>query len=145
MMKVLIDTNVAYTYVTGRAVPFSADIVSMMDLCSLEKFEGILAYHSLSTIWYLTRKADDQQRRDALMTLCDLLTLSGAKNDLVKAALSDKDFKDFEDAMQDCCAIESECDYIITVNTKDFSGYSKIPAITPTEFLQLLAQSETPN
>ncbi len=145
MMKVLIDTNVAYTYITGRPDPFSADIVTMMDLCSLEKFEGILAYHSLSTIWYLTRKADEQQRRDALMTLCDLLTLSGAKNDLVRAALADKEFKDFEDAMQDCCAIESECDYIITVNTKDFSGHSKIPAITPSELLQLLAQNETPN
>ena len=145
MMKVLIDTNVAYTYITGRPDPFSADIVTMMDLCSLEKFEGILAYHSLSTIWYLTRKADEQQRRDALMTLCDLLTLSGAKNNLVRAALADKEFKDFEDAMQDCCAIESECDYIITVNTKDFSGHSKIPAITPSELLQLLAQNETPN
>ena len=145
MMKVLIDTNVAYTYITGRPDPFSADIVTMMDLCSLEKFEGILAYHSLSTIWYLTRKADEQQRRDALMTLCDLLTLSGAKNDLVRTALADKEFKDFEDAMQDCCAIESECDYIITVNTKDFSGHSKIPAITPSELLQLLAQNETPN
>ena len=144
-MKVLIDTNVAYTYITGRPDPFSADIVTMMDLCSLEKFEGILAYHSLSTIWYLARKADEQQRRDALMTLCDLLTLSGAKNDLVRAALADKEFKDFEDAMQDCCAIESECDYIITVNTKDFSGHSKIPAITPSELLQLLAQNETPN
>ena len=42
MMKVLIDTNVAYTYITGRPDPFSADIVTMMDLCSLEKFEGIL-------------------------------------------------------------------------------------------------------
>lgn len=144
-MKVLIDTNVAFTYVTGRDDPFSADIVTIMDLCSLEKFEGVLAYHSLSTIWYLTRKADDQHRRDALITLCELFTLSGANNELVLAALADKEFKDFEDAMQDCSAIESECEYIITANTKDFTGHSKIPAITPTDFLQLLAQSETPN
>ncbi len=134
-MKVLVDTNVAFTYITGRDDPYSADIATIMDLCSLEKFEGVLAYHSLSTIWYLTRKADDQQRRDALITLCDMFTLSGAKNELVKAALSDRDFKDFEDAMQDCCAVESECDYIVTVNMKDFSGHSKVPAITPNELL----------
>ena len=144
-MRVLIDTNVAFTYITGREDPFSADIIALMDLCSLEKFEGVLAYHSLSTIWYLTRKADDHQRREALITLCELLSLSGANNELVLAALTDKSFKDFEDAMQDCCALESECDYIITVNTKDFSGHSKIPAITPTDFLQLLARCETPS
>ena len=52
-MRVLIDTNLAFTYVTGREDAFSSEIDRIMELISAEKLEGILAYHSLSTIWYL--------------------------------------------------------------------------------------------
>ena len=46
-MRVLIDTNLAFTYVTGREDQFSSEIDRIMELCSSEQIEGILAYHSL--------------------------------------------------------------------------------------------------
>ncbi len=138
-MRVLIDTNLAFTYVTGREDPFSSEIDRIMELCSTEKIEGVLAYHSLSTIWYLMWKAPDEKRREVMRLLCELLTLSGADNETVLAAINDPAFKDFEDAMQDCCAVDSKADYILTANIKDYAGHSKVPALTPKDFLSMMA------
>lgn len=54
--------------------------------------------------------------------------------DLKRAAALN--FKDYEDAIQCACALRSKADYIISRNTKDFT-LSKIPAITPKEFLEI--------
>ena len=133
-MRVLIDTNLAFTYVTGRENPFAADIDRIMEMCSTERIECVLAYHSLSTIWYLMRKAPEEKRREVIRQLCELLLLSGADNETVLSAIDDPAFEDFEDAMQDCCAIVSRADYIITASIKDYAGHSKIPAMTPRDF-----------
>ena len=38
-MKVLIDANVAITYISGRDDPFSSEIEKIMRLCAEEKIE----------------------------------------------------------------------------------------------------------
>ena len=124
---------------SGREDPFSNEVDVIMQKCAKEEIEGALAFHSLSTIWYQTRKLPETTRRDWIKQLCELLTISGADNKAVLGAINDKDFKDFEDALQDCCAAAFEADYTITVNVKDFKGVSKIPALTPKEFLELKA------
>lgn len=136
-MRVLIDTNVALTYVSGRDDPFSNEVDAIMQKCAKEEIEGALAFHSLSTIWYQTRKLPDATRRDWIRQLCELLTISGANNKAVLSAINDESFKDFEDALQDCCATSFEADFTITANIKDFKGISKVPALTPKEFLEL--------
>jgi len=127
-MRVLIDTNVALTYVSGRDDLFSDEVDAIMQKCAKEEIEGALAFHSLSTIWYQTRKLPEATRRDWIRQLCELLTISGADNKAVLGAINDEDFKDFEDALQDCCATAFEADYTITANIQDFKGVSKIPA-----------------
>jgi predicted nucleic acid-binding protein len=52
-------------------------------------------------------------------------------------ALSDSNFEDLEDSIQHQIALESNCDYIITNNTDDFKN-SQIPALNPTEFINLI-------
>lgn len=141
-MKVLIDTNVAITYISGRDDPFSAEIERIMRLCAEEKIEGILAFHSLSIIWYISRKAPDEERRKWIKKLCTLLTVSGADNQLILEAIDKTDFRDFEDALQDCCAIKSEAEYIVTVNKRDFEAHSTVTPLTPEEFLSVYQQIE---
>lgn len=136
-MRVLIDTNVALTYVSGREDSFSNEVDIIMQKCAKEEIEGALAFHSLSTIWYQTRKLPEATRRDWIRQLCELLTISVADNNAVLGAVNDENFKDFEDALQDCCATTFEADYTITANIKDFKGVSNIPALTPKEFLEL--------
>lgn len=137
-MKVLIDTNIAITYISGRSDPFSTEIEEIMRLCASEEIDGFLAFHSLSTIWYVSRKSPDNERRKWIRKLCTLLTVSGADNSLILSAIDNDAFKDFEDALQDCCAIEAEVDYIVTANIRDFAGHSKTTPLTPSEFLTML-------
>jgi len=95
-MKALIDTNLALTFITGREDPYSEQTERIMELCSKDRFEGFLAFHSLSVIWYLMRKVPMSLRRKAIKKLCELLTLSGADNKTVLAANANTDFADFE-------------------------------------------------
>ena len=136
-MRILIDTNVAITYISGRNDPFAAEIEQIMRLCTEEQIEGVLAFHSLSTIWYVTRKAPDTERRKWIRQLCTLLTVSGADNQLILDAIEKEDFRDFEDALQDCCAEESGAEYIVTVNKRYFAGHSTVLPLTPKEFLSV--------
>lgn len=137
-MRVLIDTNIALTYVSGREDPFTGEVDTIMRKCAEEEIEGAIAFHSLSTIWYASRKLPDATRRDWIKQICELLTVSGADNKAILDAIGHTDFKDFEDALQDCCAGAFHADYTITANIKDFKGVSNIPALTPKEFLALV-------
>ena len=103
-MRVLIDTNVALTYVSGREDPYSEEVDMIMQKCANEEIEGAIALHSLSTIWYQTRKLPDETRRDWIKQICELLTIAGAENEAILKAVNNIEFKDFEDALQDCCA-----------------------------------------
>ncbi len=137
LMKILIDTNVALTYVSGREDPFSDDVDEIMLMCAREEIKGAMAFHSLSTIWYQARKLPDETRREWIKQLCELLTITGADNVSVLLAVKNTDSKDFEDALQVCCAETFQADYIVTANISDFRGHSEIPALTPREFLSM--------
>ncbi len=47
-MRILIDTNVALTYVSGREDPFSNEVDIIMRKCANEEIEGAIALHSLT-------------------------------------------------------------------------------------------------
>jgi len=136
-MRILFDTNVALTYLSGRDDPFSKEAAVIMKKCAEGEVEGALAFHSLSTIWYAARKIPEDKRRDMIRLICDLLTISSADNKAILEAINDTEFKDFEDAMQDRCAVSFHADYTITANVKDFKNVSHVPALTPKEFLEL--------
>ena len=79
--RILIDTNIAYTYLTGRDDKYAVSAREIMLLCAYGKVKGFLAFHSLSTIWYLSRKVPAEIRRGWLMRLCKILTVTGASHD----------------------------------------------------------------
>jgi len=51
---------------------------------------------------------------------------------LIKLALNDAKFKDFEDEIQYYSALESQCQLLVTRNMKVFK-HSKIPVLSPKE------------
>ena len=142
-MRILIDTNILITYLSGRADPYSSESETIMRLCSEGSIEGVVAFHSLSTIWYVTRKAPEELRRGFIKRICLLLTVSGADNQAILQAVDNDGFHDFEDALQDCCADDAGCDYIVTANAKDFLGHSHIPAITPDVLVSMVQSKKT--
>ncbi len=49
-MRVLIDTNIAITYLTRRSDPYPEESDRILLMCAKGEIEGAIALHSLSTI-----------------------------------------------------------------------------------------------
>ena len=60
------------------------------------------------------------------------------------SAVQNIDFRDFEDCLQDKCAKEARCDYIVTANLKDFAN-SEVPAVTPDRLLKIIHEELSSN
>ena len=73
-MDILIDVNVILNYITERDDPFRESSKEIMKLCAEEEFNGYIAFHSLSIIWYALRKKTEQERRFWLKNICEILT-----------------------------------------------------------------------
>ncbi len=60
----------------------------------------------------------------------------GAGHDEVVKAIEAVGFKDFEDCLQDKCAVTAKADYIVTRNEADYKS-ADTKVITPGEFCKL--------
>ena len=134
-MAVLIDTNVLLNYITNREDKYQNESIRIVELCALGKLDGYIAFHTLSTLWYVLRKKSDKERRNILRDICTIFSVASASQEEITDAIEKDSFADFEDCLQDKCAKEAGADYIITVNEKDFEK-SEIKAMNPCEFLK---------
>lgn len=106
-------------------------------MCMDGSIKGYVAFHSLSVIWYSSRKyAPEQTRRNWLHQICEFFGISSAGNYELSKEAYNTAFRDFEANMQAICAESVGADYIVTVNTKDFE-HSNVKAVTPEEFIQI--------
>ncbi len=71
------------------------------------------------------------------MDICEFLETAGVNHNQVLRAIQMEKFKDFEDCLQDRCAVSVGAKYIITRNTEDFTE-SQVPAISPESFLNCI-------
>ena len=137
-MRVFLDTNVILDYLLKRQ-PFYEDSKKVFERC-LWKLEGCISPHSLIDIFYMLSEHTDkgvEYCRNTILKLRTVLAVVPEDDDRVYSAAKNDAFADFEDSMQAECAITANADYIITRNEKDFTG-SKIPIVTPAEFLALM-------
>ena len=140
-MKILLDTNIIIDNWTKRE-PFYSDSQKVMTACTVDDVQACISALSVPNIFYILRKIiSETDRRGLLKALCGMFDVIGIDRDKLIAALDDATFTDFEDCLQAECAADYGADYIITRNTKDFEN-SKVKAITPTEFLQLLSPNK---
>lgn len=138
-MVVLLDTNILIDYLTNRDVPSVEASKKIMELCAENKVKGYIAFHTLPTLWYVFRKDySDERKRVMLKSVCSVLNIAFAPKSLVLSAIDDEKFGDFEDCLQDKCAVSAQCEYIITSNIKDFTS-SVVKAITPEDFINRLS------
>jgi len=134
----LIDTNVVINFITKRDDPYKEACFEVMRLCAENAFEGYIAFHSLSIIWYVIRKLESEEKARAwLDDICDILTVTGATHKQVRDAIRNSDFRDFEDCLQDECAVHVNAGYIVTCNAKDFRQ-AKVSAVTPDVFVKIV-------
>lgn len=78
-MDSLIDTNVIINFITKRDDPYKDECFEVIKLCAENVFNGYIAFHSLSTIWYVIRKQKtEEEARSWLNNICDIMTVAGA-------------------------------------------------------------------
>ena len=135
-MVLLIDANVILDYFLVRRPHFNK-AHRLLTKCLEPSVKGCVSFHSMSIISYVLRKHPDEERKQALYKVTDLLTVVSASHNAVVYAIGDKNFSDFEDCLQEKCALNINSDYIVTNNVKDFSA-SEIPAVTPAELLEII-------
>ena len=142
-MKVLFDTNIIVTFLTRRADPYLQETSALFQLCADGKFLGYVALQTIPVVWYVMRKIPNYERRNNLMSICNLFKLAVTDMENVQQALSNIAFSDFEDCLQDCCAQSVGADYIVTANVRDYEGHSDVKAVTPSELLDILQDFDT--
>ena len=134
-LVLLIDTNVLLNYITNREDIYLEQSVEVVRKCAVGECAGYIAFHTLSTLWYVLRKRSGASRKQNLKDICEIFTVATASQAEILDAIEKDNFTDFEDCLQDKCAKNIGADYIITCNVRDFEN-SEIPAITPDDFIK---------
>ena len=136
-MVVLVDTNIIIDALANRE-PYADNAKKILEKCAAREVTGILAAHSIPNMFYIFRKNFSQdERRFLLKNLCNIFKISDLNAKKILAALENEKFVDFEDCLQEACAVESMADYIVTRNPADFAN-SRVKVILPEEFLKKL-------
>ena len=136
-MVVLVDTNIIIDELANRE-PYADNAKKILEKCAAREVTGILAAHSIPNMFYIFRKNYSQdERRFLLKNLCNIFKISDLNAKKILAALENEKFVDFEDCLQEECAVESMADYIVTRNPADFAN-SRVKVILPEEFLKKL-------
>jgi predicted nucleic acid-binding protein len=135
-LRIFLDVNVILDVLAERE-PWVEASASVLALCEIDEVEGIVAAHSITTLYYLTTKHLSRKKATAAMVdLLKLVSVAAVTQDVILKAIS-LGWTDLEDAVQGVCALESGSDFIITRDATAFDSLS-IPAVTPSEFLALL-------
>ena len=134
-MRALIDTNILADLLLGRD-PYYDIAYNILTLCADKKVSGYIAAHSIPNLFYILRNSmSKEERRAALKDICQIVKVEGIDSFKILSALDNEDFSDFEDCLQEECAVAVSADYIVSRNPKDFVS-SRVPAILPNEFIE---------
>jgi predicted nucleic acid-binding protein len=133
MIDIFLDSDVILDFLTRRE-PFSLESMELFEFSARGKLRIYISALSLNNIHYVIRKLDSSAKAKKqiglIMNLVEILPVS--KGTIEKAFFSE--FIDFEDALQNFCAVENNIDILITRNTKDYSK-SSLNVFNPKEFL----------
>ena len=135
MEKVLIDTDVILDFFFDRK-PFSEDSAKILSFCENGKIKGFVTSIMLSNIHYLLRKtATHEKVIEKLKMLLQIIDVIITDKKTVEDALN-SEFKDFEDALQNFSAQNTnDIKIIITRNIKDYKT-SKLSVMKPETYLK---------
>ena len=135
-MRALIDCNVLLDVGLDR-MPWADASSAVLKLALRRRYDGFVAWHSLSTVDYLAKREESLEPRAFISGLLDFLEVAPVGQADMQYAL-ELEMRDLEDAMQAAAAVACRASRIITRNTRDFTS-SPVPAVTPAEFLQAYA------
>ena len=135
-MRLFLDTNVTLD-VLARRQPWLHDSATLLSLLESDEFDGIVAAHSITTLYYLcVKELGRDQATEALVALLKLVSVTPLDQDTILKAIA-LGWHDFEDAIQMLSAVNANAAYLVTRNASDFKA-SPIPVVSPSELLAIL-------
>jgi predicted nucleic acid-binding protein len=139
-MRVLLDTDVILDVITAR-LPFAQEAGELLDLNEQGAFEAYISALTPLNVFYIGRKAKSSANlRESVKELLQAVKVCPLNDSVLNAAFA-LPFKDYEDAVQHCCATAAGLDAIVTRNVRDYKN-SRLPVFTPAEFLSHLKSQQ---
>jgi len=134
-MRLFIDTNILIDLLVKR-MPTYISVAQLFDMALLRNDKLVISNLSIVNAHYIVKKVSgvtEQALRIALHNICATCEIASFTLSITMKALVSP-LKDFEDATQYYCALENNCDVILTNNVKDFN-LSSLPVLTVEDFL----------
>ena len=133
--KVFIDSDIILDVATGR-MPFVEHSKTALALIENGYALGVISSNSITNIYYILRKiSSNDKARSFIKTILKYISVITVDHDSVLSAVDSK-FIDFEDGVQNYCALKNQCDLILTRNIKDYT-FSELQVLEPNEFIAL--------
>lgn len=140
-MRAVVDTCVVLDYLQNRE-PFFDDALNIAIGRANREYEAYITASSMTDLYYIvhrsTHSAEETHRIISTLTLLFGLVDTYAE-DCINALHNG--MPDFEDAVMGESAYRINADCIITQNIRDYAK-SKVPAVTPAEFLMKLKKDQ---
>ncbi|WP_425639843.1 type II toxin-antitoxin system VapC family toxin [Algoriphagus yeomjeoni] len=135
MDKVLIDSDVILDFFFDRE-PFAQFATEIFLRCESKQLIGYTTPVIISNVYYiLSRTAKYEVIIEKLKQLLSIIEITTMNKEVVLAALN-SEFKDFEDALQNCAALnQGEISVILTRNLKDYKK-SDLAILSPEMYLK---------
>lgn len=137
--KVLFDLNILLDVIQQREEFYEAS-AQALSLAEAGLIDGVVAAHSLTTLFYLVAKhRTAEQARLTLTQLLVFLSVAAVDQAVIEGALN-LPYGDFENAVQMAAALYSGAEYLVTRNPQDFKT-GPLTALQPAELLALIQGS----
>lgn len=145
-MKLFLDTNIFPEFIDRRAQ--YKEVCLLIDAIHDGQFEAYISTGCMYTLAFLferSLKRLDIHRpeltkrlRGYLAEVLDLATVVDLPHSAVEMAVYNESFTDVEDSFQYQCALENDCDVLITINIDDYkkADQSHLEILTPSAFAE---------
>jgi predicted nucleic acid-binding protein len=138
-IRVLLDMNVLLDVLQKRE-PFYQVSAQVLSLSENGIIEGYLSAHSVTTLMYLLSKDKSPEiARVVLTSLLQFLKVAKVDQSTIEQSLNLSN-RDYEDAVQVIAALQSNFDFLVTRNPRDFP-LSPVPVLQPVELLKIIQPS----
>ena len=138
-IRVLFDINVLLD-VLQKKEPFYQISAQALSLSESGTVDGFISAHSVTTLMYLLTKDKSPEFAKVILTsLLQFLKVVKVDQSTIEQSLN-LSFKDYEDAVQVIAALQSNLDFVVTRNPRDFP-LSPVPVLQPVELLKIIQSS----
>ncbi len=133
--KVFVDTDIIYDLLASRD-PHYQSTARLFTFSDERKIQIFISALSIANIHYfISKQISSAEAKQVLRKFRLLVHVVPLNEKIIDLALN-SEFTDFEDAIQYFCALESDCDILLTRNLKDYKK-AQIIVMTAQDFINL--------